>query len=174
MQSFIRTMVAAALLGPLLVVGTTACGDQADSGEMTELKLSINQENLAKGVIILEAELINYSDEEITFLPWNTPLEGRMLGDYLSVTEKSNGARLAYQGLMVKRAAPTDADYVSLKSGESISGSVVISNSYPFCANTDYVLAFDSQLYSFDAAPIEISSEQIEFKTKNIKDCPTD
>ena len=167
-------MVVAALLGPLLVVGTTACGHKAETGEMTELKLSINQESLTKALVILDAELINHSDREISFLPWNTPLEGRILGDYLSIVDKGNGMRLGYQGLVVKRAVPTEADYVSLKPGESISGSVDISSSYRFCADIHYVLAFDSQFYSFDAAPLEIRSEPIEFTTKNIKDCPND
>jgi hypothetical protein len=75
----------------------------------------------------LKVILTNHGTEDVSVLAWNTPLD-RVLSDCFHVTV--NGKKLAYDGPMVKRAAPTAQDYVTIKAGQSRAAEFPLSDAY--------------------------------------------
>lgn len=69
----------------------------------------------------------NTSDNDLMILKWNTPLEG-IKSDLFKILKGKYHVR--YDGILIKRAAPTEDDYVKLKSGKSITSSVEITENY--------------------------------------------
>lgn len=80
--------------------------------------------------------LENTGAQPIRILPWNTPLEGELTADIFDIT--IDGESLLYQGIMVKRAAPTDDDYMTLDPGERREVVIDLAESYPMAAQGSY------------------------------------
>ena len=72
-------------------------------------------------------EVVNPTDKPIRILKWNTPLEG-LRSDCLDV--KRNGKPVPYNGIMVKRAAPTEDDFLTILPGKSVTNKVDLSVAY--------------------------------------------
>lgn len=80
--------------------------------------------------VTLTFNLTNTHDSDTYVLKWHTPLEG-MLNNYLLVT--IDGKDVPYRGIMAKRGNPGAEEYILLKAGEGVSGSVLLKKGY----NTD-------------------------------------
>ncbi|MHA4807393.1 M35 family metallopeptidase [Flavitalea flava] len=72
-------------------------------------------------------EVSNPSKKPIRLLKWNTPLEG-LRSDCLDV--KRNGKSVHYDGIMVKRGAPTPDDFITIEPGQSVSKKVDLGEAY--------------------------------------------
>lgn len=156
-------------------ISIVACANQQQGTETQMPKLSLQLEidaaRLGEGEIILLARLTNNGGQAIEFLPWNTPLEGRLMGDYLTVMDQGSGKRLEYRGRMVKRAAPTGADYVTVAPGAAVLGATDLTASYNFCGNTGYTISADPVLNSKSAEPIAVSGNPVRFVTPGTLKC---
>lgn len=71
--------------------------------------------------------LSNTTDASVQVLRWMTPIDG-VSNDIFSVSR--NGEEVAYTGRLVKRPLPTDADYITLAPGQTVSTEVDLSAYY--------------------------------------------
>lgn len=91
-----------------------------------ELRLSdAASKDFGSGKIVYT--LSNTTATPMQVLRWMTPLDG-VDNDLFDVYQ--NGERIAYTGRLVKRPAPTAADYVEIKPGESLSAEVDLTAVY--------------------------------------------
>lgn len=90
--------------------------------------------------IELSFEVKNTGSKAYTFLPWGTPIEDRLTGDCLEV--KLNGKTIDYSGIMVKRMAPTEKDYITLKAGENAKNSINLLEGYKLTSPGKYSIQF--------------------------------
>ncbi|NJL28195.1 MAG: peptidase M35 [Thermoanaerobaculia bacterium] len=92
---------------------------------------------------------------------WQTPFEG-VDDDLFTVTR--NGEPVTYLGRHVKRPAPTVADYVVLKPGESRSAEVELSALYDLRYTGEYSVQYNHVLQSLTrGAEVETASNAISF-----------
>jgi len=75
----------------------------------------------------LKVVLTNTSNRELSVLTWNTPLD-HVVTDCLDVTV--NGKKVAYDGPIVKRGAPTAKDYITIKAGQTVATEFPVSAAY--------------------------------------------
>ncbi len=97
--------------------------------------------------VVVRLTLSNPSDATIGVLRWMTPADG-IAGPLFTITR--DGVAVPYLGKLVKRAAPTAADYVEVAAGASVAWDVTLSEAYDFAVSGDYAVTFDvtaSQLY---------------------------
>ena len=78
----------------------------------------------------------------IQVLTWHTPLEG-IFSPIFKIIDKE-GNLLSYQGPLIKRAAPTEADYINLKPNEKLTNKVNLSNVYNFEQQQSYFVSLES------------------------------
>lgn len=102
--------------------------------------------------ILLTLTVSNSTSVAYTFLPWGTPIENRFTGDCLTVT--LNGKELPYTGIMVKRMAPTDKDYITLQQGENTSGQVNLMDGYKLTEKGLYKVQFKEQYNGIPASNV--------------------
>lgn len=80
--------------------------------------------------------LENISTSPVRILPWNTPLEGELTADIFDVSV--GDVSLQYQGIMIKRVAPTDDDYITIAVGERREVVIDLAESYDMTATGTY------------------------------------
>lgn len=101
-------------------------GISAASAAGLELRLSdASASDFGSGKIVYT--LSNTTAAPMQVLRWMTPLDG-VSNDLFDVYQ--NGERVAYTGRLVKRPAPTAADYVEIAPGQSLSAEVDLSAVY--------------------------------------------
>ncbi|WP_148044230.1 hypothetical protein [Sinomicrobium pectinilyticum] len=91
--------------------------------------------------IELSLEVKNTGNKPYTFLPWGTPIENKFTGGCLEVTD--NNGVLEYKGIMVKRVSPTEKDYITLETGETVVGKVNLLDGYKLKEKGVYTIQFD-------------------------------
>jgi len=89
----------------------------------------VKPEKTIKGerTVRLKVILTNTSGHDLSVLTWNTPLDG-VITDCLNVSV--DGKKVAYDGPIIKRAAPTAKDYIVIKAGQSVEGEFAVSDAY--------------------------------------------
>jgi peptidyl-Lys metalloendopeptidase len=114
------------------------------------LVANLSFKNVSDGdVKILDRSLL--AGDEATELTWS-PFE---------VTH--HGARVPYAGKVVKRAAPTNADYHTLTPGEVVNATVNITSAYNLSAPGAYRVRYASVNFSPDGAKrIDIASNSVD------------
>ncbi|MGD1823654.1 MAG: hypothetical protein ACPKM0_12945 [Pleomorphochaeta sp.] len=95
--------------------------------------------------IYLTFEAKNTSAYSLTFLPWGTPLEDLLTNDCLDVYY--NDELIDYQGILVSRMAPSEKDYISLISNDSVKNTINILDSYDFSKKGTYSIRFGKENY---------------------------
>lgn len=70
-----------------------------------------------------------------------TPLENRFTRGCIQVMY--NGEKVPYSGIMVKRMAPTEKDYVTLKKDDTYSGKVNLLEGYKLTKKGTYTIQFE-------------------------------
>lgn len=90
--------------------------------------------------IALTMTIENTGKTAYTFLDWGTPLEERFTNNCMLITKGDK--TIPYTGIMVKRMAPTEADYTTLMSGEKASGSIGLLNGYKITEPGTYNIQF--------------------------------
>jgi peptidyl-Lys metalloendopeptidase len=98
--------------------------------------------------VTLHVTITNPGAASIRVLKWFTPLEG-IEQPLFTVTR--DGEPVTYLGIMVKRSAPTEQDYITLKTGESLTSYVNLSVYYDLSVSGNYKVRYDVtsiQLYA--------------------------
>lgn len=112
------------------------------------------------GPVPLRFNLMNESDHALKVLVWHTPLAG-FSQDLFNV--QRDGQPVAYIGPLVKRAAPTAADFVTIEAGSTLSGSFDLSEGYdttrPGRYTIEYKTEFLDDVVQLRPRPIEKLSE---------------
>jgi peptidyl-Lys metalloendopeptidase len=100
--------------------------------------------------VILHVTITNPNDTSIRVLKWFTPTEG-VTEPLFTITLA--GEPVAYLGIMLKRSAPTEQDYITLAPGESLSSDVSLSAYYDLSVSGNYEVRYNVtsiQLYMQD------------------------
>jgi Lysine-specific metallo-endopeptidase len=100
--------------------------------------------------ILVAFQITNTGTATYQVLDWGTPLENEVT-DFLAV--QRDGREVAYDGRLVKRGDPADADYVLLGPGRALSREVDISLSYPVDQPGDYTATLKITLHDAFAVP---------------------
>src|SRR5262245_2367684 len=87
----------------------------------------------------LNFTLTNESDGDMQVLKWNTPLEGFKSDMFHVVVD---GQRVPYIGKLVKRAAPTAEDYITIPAGQSVTHSVPLEEGYDIASEGVYAVDY--------------------------------
>ncbi len=168
--------VLARLFGHLLIIATamfamSACGQTVDHSVSHNrgivLELSVVGDALLSGKVVLRSSVTNNREQAVKFLPWNTPFEVPISGDFLSVVDKATGQILAYQGMMIKRLPPVEDDFVILPAGGTLVKELDISTGFDFCAGSLYSIVFSGALYNQSSKLLEIDKNNIEVRLGN-------
>ena len=145
------------------------CADALESEPVSfdgmAFRLDVDESSLSLGRIVLVSELSNSSESVVNFTPFNTPLDDSLNGDFLDIVETGSKRRLHYMGRLVKKLPPLLSDFIRLKPTGVIRNKLDISESYKFCANMKYRLAFSGSLYDINGYEIAVDAHEIEFET---------
>jgi peptidyl-Lys metalloendopeptidase len=139
MKAFSRGLMASALL--TLVAAAPLQAQTRNAG----LSVSLNSAATtltAEQQVVVTVTMTNFSAEPIQVLRWYTPLEPAS-APLFNVTR--NGEPVTYVGPLVKRGAPTAADYVTIPAGDSVSRQVVLSSIYELADTGVYTIEYDVQ-----------------------------
>jgi peptidyl-Lys metalloendopeptidase len=141
---------------------------------LLEAKLQVNETISSGKPVIVNYSLKNGTEDDLYVLKWYTPFEG-IAGEIFLV--EMNGEPVQYQGILAKRAAPNEDEYILLKPGESTQTEVDISQSYNLNKPGNYAIQYLSPSVSDvatsekrlaksqkDLGPIEISSSPVELE----------
>ena len=90
--------------------------------------------------VLVHVTITNPNDYSIRILRWFTPLNG-IERSLFTVTR--NGESVPYIGRMIKRAEPTEADYITLEAGENVTADVNLSEYYELSSSDDYEVTYD-------------------------------
>lgn len=113
--------------------------------------------------------LTNRTQRPLFVLKWHTPLEG-VRSNLFTVTR--DGAGLPYQGPMVKRAAPTAGDYVTIAPGASVEARVDVSQVYEMAPPGNYQLTFRDELMDVATEQAEVPHAMDAFQGMPVE-CPS-
>jgi peptidyl-Lys metalloendopeptidase len=118
-----------------------AQGDTAKTP--TEVVVSISADKVSFGAaeqVTLQVTITNPNAGSIRVLSWFTPAEG-VSEPLFTVTR--TGEPVAYLGPLVKRAAPTGQDYITVAAGGSLTRAVDLSAYYDLSASGNYAVRYD-------------------------------
>ncbi len=116
-------------------------GASAKAPMSAVVSLSVDKESFAESDdVIVHVAITNPNDFPIRILKWFTPLNG-VERSLFTVTR--NGEPVPYIGKMVKRAAPTEADYITLEPGASVTSDVNLAEVYALSVSDHYQVAYD-------------------------------
>lgn len=131
---------------------------------------SAQQEYKTSQDVIITVSISNPTGHSMRILKWFTPANG--LEEPLFKVSV-NGRTVSYAGAIYKRPAPTGNDYLTLKSGQSVSYSVNLGEYYDLAESGDYTIFFSAASYNlFDEKvntqkqPDLLESEVISFKVE--------
>ncbi len=118
------------------------------------VKFSID-ENAEKGKIFVS--VTNQSKQDIEILKWNTPFEKTINADIFDVNMGERENR--YIGRSVKRAKPTQNDYMLLEAGETEKVMVTLPTYYKMREKGKYTVRFDGEFKYrlLDDAKLEVN-----------------
>jgi peptidyl-Lys metalloendopeptidase len=129
----------------LIPVMLTGFAIKVQSAEPFSLPLQVNlypdQENGNKGVI--QFEITNTSTQVIKIPPWLIPSRN-LSSDLFDVF--SNGEKIAYDGIIVKRGITSEGKYFILRSGETKHITVDLSTVYDMTMDGLYTVRFKTSL----------------------------
>jgi len=107
--------------------------------------------------------LENVSARPVRILPWNTPLEGELTADIFDVSIADTS--LLYQGIMIKRSAPAEADYITLAVSERREVVIDLAESYDMTTTGSYRVALRSDgvdaIMQIDGVDVAITGDAV-------------
>jgi peptidyl-Lys metalloendopeptidase len=141
-----------------------ACAQDALNGAVVSLS-SDRASFGAGGGVIVHVGITNPNSSSIRILKWYTPLDGveRPL-----FTVLRNRRPVSYIGSMVKRAAPTDKDYITLLAGESLTSDVDLAAYYDLSASGRYAVQYNVTASGFSAKGSRERSQRTDYMVSNM------
>jgi peptidyl-Lys metalloendopeptidase len=128
------------LLCLLVLNSSTARAQEIATETPTNLVVSLSADKAFFGAAegaILHVTMTDPSDYSIRILKWFTPVEGVEEPLFILIRD---GEPVTYIGKMVKRPAPTEQDYLTLKAGESITSDVDLLQYYDLSISGNYAV----------------------------------
>lgn len=105
------------------------------------VNLSVDKESFgASDDVLVHVTITNPNNYPIRILKWFTPING-LERSLFTITK--NGGVVPYIGRMVKRAEPTEKDYITLEAGGSVTSDVNLSEYYDLSSSDNYEVAYD-------------------------------
>lgn len=133
-----RTLLSA--LGLLIL----AAPFTAQAASQLQSRIETDRTSLATGEeLVLRFALTNTGRSSAQVLRWHTPLLG-VDADLFEVSR--NGEAVAYLGRMFKRGAPTRADYLVVRPGETLSANVPLASLYDLSRPGEYTVRYRLEL----------------------------
>lgn len=113
----------------VLAAATCAAADAPPAPEMhATVQLTADRTTFSAGApVLVHVRITNPGRQRVMLLRWRTPLDG-VTAALFAVTR--DGVNVPYAGRMAKRPEPTDADYVTLEPGASVTTDVDIAQLY--------------------------------------------
>lgn len=128
----------------LILLTTYSCGVKRitnNNKPAFETIISVNKDIYNTNEIIeLTFEVLNKSEEQVSFLLWGTPLENTFTRNCLNIIH--NNQVIEYSGRLVKRRSPIESDYTKLESRETTIGKVNILEGYKLNETGFYQIQF--------------------------------
>ena len=145
-----QSMKRTALIGVAVLVIVAAAfafrnfstqGASAKAPMSAIVSLSVDKESFdGSDDVLVHVTITNPNDYPIRILKWFTPLNG-IERSLFTVTR--NGESVRYIGRQIKRAEPTEADYITLEAGGSVTADVNLSEYYELSSSDDYEVIYD-------------------------------
>jgi peptidyl-Lys metalloendopeptidase len=137
-----RTAARLALLTTALcvLVGAAAPAALAQSDGVTATLVAARASFASTDRVVVRLTLENSGDAAVGLLRWLTPEDGVVAPIF--VVER-DGVPVAYTGRIAKRRTPTEADYVFLAAGASVTWEVDLTDAYDFSVTGTYTLLYD-------------------------------
>ncbi|MBB3120908.1 M35 family metallo-endopeptidase [Pseudoduganella violacea] len=132
--------------GSVLAIALCFSASAAASG----LVASVSLEKKALGTgddVVVRVTMFNSGDTAEKILRWHTPF-GAIEQSLFEITR--DGVNVPYEGKLVKRPAPTAADYLVIEPGKAYTATVELSHLYDMSVTGDYSIRFLSKT----AAPV--------------------
>ncbi|RBP51482.1 M35 family metallo-endopeptidase [Arenicella xantha] len=124
----------------LLLCGVVSMSAAASLPAGIEVSLQTVQAKYGKDdAVMVKVTYRNVTSEAIKLLTWETALAGRVDEDFLRIVHE--GSVVPYSGRHYKRYPPTDADYVTVYPGASVSATVDLSTGYSLSYKGDYLVS---------------------------------
>ncbi len=137
-KRYLRFMMFFGLLAALLMIFSTVGAAQKD---VPVVSLSSDQnEYTASQDVLINFTITNPTKHTLRILKWFIPSEGV---EEPIFNVKVDGVSADYTGAFYKRPAVTGNDYISLKSGESVTYVVNLGDYYDLSQSGQYVIYFD-------------------------------
>lgn len=112
----------------------------AASKEVPVVTLDTSQTSFGESEdVVINVTYTNPSDHTLRILKWFTPVDG-LEEPVFDITV--NGKDVSYTGAIYKRPLPTGNEYINLKSGESVTLPVTLSDYYDFSETGKYVVKY--------------------------------
>jgi peptidyl-Lys metalloendopeptidase len=144
---------------PALIAGILAAGSAAAAPARLVTQLEVEEAWLSgNDDVNLRFTLANESAAPVSVLKWQTPFEG-VDDDIFTVAR--NGEKVTYLGRHVKRAAPTDKDFLVLAPGQRLSVKVELSKYYDMSRMGEYTVSFEQSLQGPGARFTETGSNLV-------------
>ena len=150
-----------------LLVGTVGAAPGDDP--IVQLSSGQSEYNASQNVLIT-VNISNPTTHTIRILKWFTPING--LEEPIFVV-KVNGESVPYTGAIYKRPAATGNDYISLKSGKSVTYTVNLGDFYDLSTSGQYEVSFFAASYHLynqkgnaTFEPDSLTSESITLKVE--------
>lgn len=136
-------LLAAAALATIATVAHAGGEEVSTIPTMTAtVHLATDRETFAAGTpVIVHVTLANPGAHRVAILRWRTPLDG-VSAPLFTVTR--DGEEVPYRGRMAKRPEPTDADYVTLEPGATVTSDVDLAKLYALPPGR-YAVTYDVQ-----------------------------
>jgi len=134
-----RCIAAATLLCAALGAQTLQTAQAAPASSL-QVALSVPAPMIRGDVdVVVNVAITNTSREAVSVLRWELP-SSQPENAMFRITR--DGQPVAYTGRMVKRAAPTAADYVRIEAGATLNFSVELTGTYELAANGTYAIEY--------------------------------
>jgi len=165
-KRYLRFIMIFGLLAALLLIFGTV-GAAPKDAPVVRLS-SAQSEYTASQEVLIDITITNPTKHTLRILKWFTPSDG-VEGPLFDV--KVNGASADYLGALYKRPAATGNDYITLKSGESVTYSVNLGDYYDLSSSGQYDIYYNAAAFNlFDEkgngsnSPDSITSDPLSLK----------
>ena len=105
------------------------------------VKLSADKDSFGESdEVIIHVTITNPNSYPIKILKWFTPVN-ELERSLFTITR--NGETVPYVGRMIKRAEPTENDYITIEAGASLTSDVNLARYYNLSSSDNYEVVYD-------------------------------
>ena len=143
------------LLMVLAAFGTWDVSSARAQGSLNGATVSLKVDSASFGTgdrVVVRVNISNPTNSQVRILKWLTPALG-VEASLFNVTR--DGKAVAYLGKLVKRAAPTESDYLTIAPGGSVTSDVNLADYYDLSASGNYSVKYNvasANLYGSELA----------------------